>query len=380
MELTEVIRLFSERNAFGPDLVVTSPARINLIGEHTDYNGGLVFPAAINRHLFFAIKKSDKTEIYSANQDQNFSFNPADVPSMKSLSWQRYFVGVADILLHKMNLNVGNFNLVFGGNIPLGAGISSSAALTCGFIFALNELFHLGLDKWQMARIGQQCEHEYIGVKCGIMDQFAVLFGEENAALLLDCSTLEYETIQFDSGKYTFLICNSMVSHNLASSAYNQRLNECGLALELINSKGNNFQNLSQINERDLDLVTDETAAKRATHVFYENQRTLQLKEALLNGEMEKAGELINQSHESLRDNYAVTCLETDFLHESINYQEGVLGCRQMGGGFGGCMIVLCESNLLEQIKSKTTIAYRNAFNLDAQFYDIKISKGCHLS
>lgn len=367
---------FIENFGQKPQLMVSAPARINLIGEHTDYNGGMVFPAAINRYLHFAISKSNTSSIISLDLNEKVEFETQNF-SIENYTWQKYFLGVADILINKLNLSVGNFSLVFGGNIPLGAGVSSSAALTCGFVFALNELFHLGLDKWQMARIAQQCEHEYIGLKCGIMDQFAVLFGEENTALLLDCSTLEYESVKFNPGNYTFLLCNSMVSHNLASSAYNQRLEECALALEMINSRGNQYENLSQIKESDLKLISDETAEKRAMHVFYENLRTNQLKDALQNGKFELAGKLINESHISLRDNYAVTCAETDFLFETINAQPGVLGCRQMGGGFGGCMIVLGESIQQEAVKKNTSFAYSNAFETEALFYDIKISLGC---
>jgi galactokinase len=274
MKMKEIQQLFIEKFNQTPDVIVTAPARINLIGEHTDYNAGKVFPAAIDRQLVFAIKKSNQTQIYSVNQHQLFICDLAENIDLKGLSWQKYFFGVTDILIRKMNLPVENFTLVFGGNIPLGAGLSSSAALTCGLVFALNELFALKLSNWQMAKIAQQCEHEYVGVNCGIMDQFAVLFGKKNTALLLNCQTLDFEEVQFDMPHHTFVLCNSMVSHNLASTAYNQRLIECREALDKINSKGIQHVSLSNIEEQNLNLLSGKKLIqKRAAHVFYEKSQ-----------------------------------------------------------------------------------------------------------
>jgi galactokinase len=380
MKMKEIQQLFIEKFNQTPDVIVTAPARINLIGEHTDYNGGKVFPAAIDMQLVFAIKKSTETKIFSANQNQSFNFNLGENVNLKGLSWQKYFVGIIDVLTRKMNLPVENFTLVFGGNIPLGAGLSSSAALTCGLVFALNELFALKLSNWQMAKIAQQCEHEYVGVNCGIMDQFAVLFGKKNTALLLNCQTLDFEEVQFDMPHHTFVLCNSMVSHNLASTAYNQRLIECREALDIINSKVIQHVSLSNIEEQNLNLLSGKKLIqKRAAHVFYENHRVDLLKEALKEGDFTEVGALLNQSHISLRDNYEVTCRETDFLFDLLNSINGVLGCRQMGGGFGGCILVLCKNDKMEDIKKQVTSSYQQAFNLEVQFYNFSISEGCSI-
>lgn len=360
-----------------PSLIVQSPARINLMGEHTDYNGGLVFPAAIDKYIYFAISKSSTTEIVSLNQSQNLKIDLENL-SFVNHTWQNYFLGVIDILKSKHQLKLQNFSLVFGGNIPLGAGLSSSAALTCGFIFSLNNLFELNLDKWQIAKIAQQCEHDYIGLQCGIMDQFAVLFGSKNAALILDCTTLSFETVNFDLGKYSFLLCNSKVSHNLANSAYNERFNQCQQALSIINQSGNNFNNLSEIQEQHLNLLKEnKTVFNRALHVFFENERVKLLKNALLKNDLLEAGNLLNQSHESLRDLYEVTCPETDYLFEYLNSFVEVLGSRQMGGGFGGCMLILVKTSKIENLKKEVSTNYKNQFNLDAEFYEINISDGC---
>lgn len=373
-------KAFGETFNKSPDLMVKSPGRINLIGEHTDYNGGLVMPAAIDKHISFAIAKSENaTEIFSLQQNELFTISSEKL-ELSKVKWQNYFIGIIAILQEKLNIQLPYFQLVFGGNIPLGAGLSSSASLTCGFIFSLNELFHLKLSKWEMAKIAQQCEHEYIDVKCGIMDQFAVLFGEKNGALKLDCSTLEYDVFQFDLKEHQFLLCNSMVSHNLADSAYNERKQQCDKALEILNSKGKGYQNLSEASLSDLQFFESENVLyKRANHIITENERVRVMTLALENQDIERIGVLLNQSHTSLRDNYEVTCQETDFLFTEINNVKGVAGCRQMGGGFGGCMLILAESKSIANLKESIQKSYKSKFNLNPEFYEINISEGCYL-
>lgn len=376
--MKNITDIFQSKFNQNPQVKINAPGRINLIGEHTDYNGGLVMPAAIDLSIQFALSNTNKgfSTIYSEEQKETLIIYHNSI-KLSEVKWQNYFIGVVDLLQKKLQQKIPNFQLVFTGNIPLGAGLSSSAALTCGFISGLNTLFDLQLDKLKIAQLAQQCEHEYISVKCGIMDQFAVMFSKENGALLLNCATLEFHVFQFNLKEYQFLLCNSMVSHNLAESAYNQRRAVCESALQLLNKNGKNYKNLSEANLDDLLFLKENNEMYNYTkHVLSENENVKSLSNALKNEDFEIAGVLINASHKSLKNNYKVTCQETDFLHEIINEIEGVAGCRQMGGGFGGCMLILMKKEMkssLEEIISKT---YENKFNNTLKFYEVNLSAG----
>lgn len=376
--MTLITQIFKSKFNQKPQVIINAPGRINLMGEHTDYNGGWVMPAAIDLSIQFALSNTNKgfSIIYSEEQKETLTIHHNSI-QLSEVKWQNYFIGVVDLLQKDLHQKIPHFQLAFTGNIPLGAGLSSSAALTCGFISGLNTLFDLDYDKWKIAQLAQQCEHQYIGVQCGIMDQFAVMFGEENGALQLNCETLEYQSFQFNLKEYQFLLCNSMVSHNLAESAYNQRRAVCESALQLFNKNGKNYKNLSEATLDDLLILKDHNEMFHFTkHVLSENENVKLLSKALQNENFENAGKLINASHESLKDDYQVTCSETDFLYREINEIEGVAGCRQMGGGFGGCMLILMKKEVKSILIRKVSKASKLKFNKELEFYAVHLSAG----
>ena len=355
----ELADLFFKKFQKDASYFVQAPTRINLIGEHTDYNGGLVLPAAIAYYIYFAIAKTATPVVFVSdeNKQEQFAFELDEDIELASLSqWRKYFYGTIKILQEKHTL--GGFQLIKLGKAPVGAGVSSSAALCCGFVFALNELFSLGLEKWEMAHIAQRVEQEYVGLNCGIMDQFAILFGEAQACLLLNCSNLEYTTHELNLKTGQFFLANSMVKHNLAESAYNDRVREFA---EL---KG--VPNLLKVRN------------PRYRHVESENKRVEEMVECLVQGDLKRAGAILNEGHFSLKDDYEVTCEETDLL-QGFFAEAGALGSRQMGGGFGGCMLVLAKDDMLDELKEKVSTQYYEVFGLKLEYHDITIVDGVKL-
>ena len=375
----EIIREFHQLYK-GQPLVVRAPGRINLIGEHTDYNDGFVLPAAIDRAVYFAIADSgsERCNITAKNMARSVRFFVSDPEPPIEDVWVKYLFGVVSILRERTG-RVGGFNLVFQGNIPLGAGLSSSAALTCGFATALNELFDLGLSRREIARLGQQTEHEYAGVRTGIMDQFASTCGEAHHAMLLDCRSLRYDLIPASFGNYTLLLFDSMVKHALVESSYNDRRASCERGVALIAGQYPEVKALRDVNRELLSEFADELGYDtyvKCNFVVEENLRVRVAAEAMRAGDVEMLGSLLYDSHKGLSEAYQVTCRETDFLVEQTRNMEHVFGARQMGGGFGGCTINLVHQDHLEETALALEEAYHEKLGLAGRFYVVEITDG----
>lgn len=359
-------------------VLYTSPGRINLIGEHTDYNGAFVFPGAVDKAMVAEIRLNgtDKIRAFALdlNEGAEFGLNEEDAPEQ---SWARYVFGVAREI-QKRGHKIGGFDTVFAGDVPLGAGMSSSAALESTFAFALNELFDLGIDKFELAKIGQATEHNYIGVKCGIMDQFASVFGKAGHLIRLDCKSLEYEYFPFNPVGYKLLLVDSVVKHELASSAYNKRRESCERAVEAIAKRHPEVKFLRDAPMAWLDEVKSEISEEdhmRAEYVIGEVQRVLDVCEALEKGDYETVGQRMYDTHHGMSKLYEVSCEELDFLND-LAKELGVTGSRVMGGGFGGCTINLVKDELYEGFKAEAKKRYLEKYGREPKFYDVVISDG----
>ena len=375
--VNEVKRSFKNQFKTKP-LIVFSPGRINLIGEHTDYNDGFAFPAAINKGIVLAINKSDSklSQVYALNKDALYQFDNKTIKPIENGGWKNYILGVVSEL-QKIGKHVGHFNGVFAGNIPGGAGMSSSAALENSFVFGLNELFDLELTKNEMILISQKAEHNYAGVKCGIMDQYASMFGVKKSALLLDCRTVESIPYKIDFKKYKLMLINSNVNHDLSESAYNERREVCEKVAELLH-----IDALRDASKIDLDRIktkiTDQDYQK-ALYVINENNRVKQFSEAIKKGDIEALGDLLYQSHEGLSKNYKVSCVELDFLVDQTKGNPSILGSRMMGGGFGGCTINLILKSDFNRFKKEVSNQFQKEFGTVCSVYKVKLSKGTHI-
>ena len=355
-----------------------SAGRINLIGEHTDYNGGFVFPGAIDKGIMAEIKLNGTGKVcaYSLDLDEyvEFGLNEEDAPSQ---SWSRYIFGVCREII-KRGGEISGFNTVFAGDVPLGAGMSSSAALESTFAFALNYLFNLGIDKFELARIGQSTEHNYCGVKCGIMDQFASVFGKKGQLMRLDCKTMEYKYYPFHPEGYRLVLLDSVVKHELASSAYNKRRESCERAAAAIREKHPEVEFLRDANREWLDEVKDSISEEdymRAEYVIDEVARVLDVCDALERDDYETVGEKMYETHYGMSKLYEVSCEELDFLN-NVARECGVTGSRVMGGGFGGCTINLVKNELYDAFIEKAKALFKDKFGYEPKVYDVVISDG----
>ena len=355
-----------------------SAGRINLIGEHTDYNGGYVFPGAIDKGIMAEIMVNgmEKVQAYSMDYDEycEFGLNEEDKPGQ---SWARYLFGVCREMI-KRGGQVHGFSTVFAGDVPLGAGLSSSAALESTFAFALNNLFNNGIDKFELAKIGQATEHNYCGVKCGIMDQFASLFGKAGSLIRLNCKTLEYKYFPFNPEGYKLVLIDSCVKHELASSAYNKRRASCENAAAAIRKYHPDVEFLSDAKRQWLDEVRDEIPEEdflRAEYVIGEVQRVLDVCDALERGDYETVGEMMYQTHFGMSKLYEVSCEELDFLNKLARKMD-VTGSRVMGGGFGGCTINLVKDELYEPFIAAAKEQFAARFGHEPKVYDVVISDG----
>ena len=356
----------------------TSAGRINLIGEHTDYNGGFVFPGAVDKGIMAEIKLNGTNKVcaYSLDLDEyvEFGFNEEDAPVQ---SWSRYIFGVCREII-KRGGEISGFNTVFAGDVPLGAGMSSSAALESTFAFALNHLFNLGIDKFELARIGQATEHNYCGVKCGIMDQFASIFGKAGHLMRLDCKTMEYKYYPFHPEGYRLVLVDSVVKHELVSSAYNKRRESCERAAAAIKERHPEVEFLRDANREWLDEVKgviSEEDYMRAEYVIDEVARVLDVCDALERDDYETVGEKMYETHYGMSRLYEVSCEELDFLN-NLARECGVTGSRVMGGGFGGCTINLVKDGLYDSFISKARSAFKERFGHEPKIYDVVISDG----
>ncbi len=358
--------------------VYTSPGRINLIGEHTDYNGGFVFPGAIDKGMIAEIKLNgtDKIRAFALdlNESAEFGFNEEDAPKA---SWARYIFGVCREII-KRGGKIEGFDTVFAGDVPLGAGMSSSAALESTYAFALNDMLSLGIDKFELAKIGQSTEHNYVGVKCGIMDQFASVFGKKGSLMLLDCRSLEHKYYPFDPKGYKLVLLDSVVKHELASSAYNKRRESCETVAKAIRANHPEVEFLRDATLEMLEEVKDKVSAEdymRAEYVIEEVQRVMDVCAALEKGDYETVGEKMYGTHHGMSKLYEVSCEELDFLND-IAKKCGVTGSRVMGGGFGGCTINLVKEELYDAFVSEAFKAYAEKFGHEPKLYDVVISDG----
>ena len=360
--------------------VYASPGRINLIGEHTDYNGGFVFPGAIDKGMIAEIKLNgtDKVRAFSVdlNDYAEFGLNEEDAPKA---SWARYIFGVCREII-KRGGKISGFDTVFAGDVPLGAGMSSSAALESTYAFALNDLFSLNIDKFELAKIGQSTEHNYVGVNCGIMDQFASVFGKAGSLIRLDCRSLEYKYFPFnpEAAGYKLVLLDSVVKHELASSAYNKRRQSCEHVVAAIKKRHPEVEFLRDATMEMLAEVKAEVSEEdymRAEYVIEEVQRVLDVCDALEKGDYETVGEKMYGTHYGMSKLYEVSCEELDFLND-IAKECGVTGSRVMGGGFGGCTITLVKNDKYEAFIEKAFSAYKEKFGHEPKLYNVVISDG----
>ena len=356
-----------------------APGRINLIGEHTDYNQGFVFPAAIDLEMQLAVSPSDGSEftILALDQNEICSFGPAH-ETERLPQWARYPFGVI-MEMAREGRQIGGFSAVLAGNIPAGAGLSSSAALESVFAMALNELFSLGFTKKELALIGQRAEHNYAGVNCGIMDQYASLFGKAHHAIQLDCRSLEHKEIPMTMNGHGLLLLDSRVKHSLAASAYNQRRNECEEGLKWLQRHKPEATSLRDFSAAEIRVHLEQmpgTLYRRCLYVAQENERVLQFSSLLQQAEPGRGGRLLFASHQGLSQLYEVSCPELDLLVDIAKQTEGVAGARMMGGGFGGCTLNLIKTDKMEHLERKAKTRIAEGFGHEPAAYQVKISQG----
>lgn len=381
MEIKGLRNRFKEVFGAPPAEAFFAPGRINLIGEHTDYNGGHVFPAALTMGttLLLSPRSDHRAFFYSANFEhlKTIQVDVLKPSQSKEQGWVNYFTGVLSALAEKSLVPAHGFDVLVYGNIPNGAGLSSSAALEVVFATALNSIFKFGLSPLDCALIGQRAEHIF-GVNCGIMDQFASAMGKKNQALFLDCATLKFQYVPVELGTYTLMIMDSRKKHSLGDSKYNERRNQCEEALKILQTKLS-VKSLGEMSEEQFTAsqnMLPELLRRRAKHAVTENARTLKSLEALREGKLEEFGELINQSHYSMRDDYEVSCAETDALTDAARSFPGVLGSRMTGGGFGGSCIALVPKSAEKEFIKTVSSQYKNQTGLEGHFYQSQIGDG----
>lgn len=360
-----------------------SPGRVNLIGEHTDYNGGNVFPCAIDRGTYALIKtrNDNRFRMYSENFEKIgiIEFSLDKLENEKAHDWANYPKGVIKMFIDAGYKIDKGFDILFYGNIPNGAGLSSSASIEILTAVILKNIFGLNIDMIEMVKLGQKTENLFIGVNSGIMDQFAVGMGKKNHAVLLDCNTLKYEYVPVILKNEVIVISNTNKRRGLADSKYNERRGECETALKDLQEKLK-IKALGELSieefEENKDLIKNEINRKRAKHAVYENQRTIKAQKELSAGNLEEFGKLMNQSHESLRDDYEVTGKELDTLVELAWKQNGVIGSRMTGAGFGGCTVSIVKKDKVDEFIKNVGKGYKEKIGYDADFYIVEVSEG----
>ena len=373
---------FKEKFGNVPDKIVLSPGRINIIGEHIDYNDGYVLPAAIDKIICFTFEKnnSNTANIQAIDLNESVVIDVTKEEVVSDVVWTNYLRGVLFQLKLK-GYKIGGFNCAFSSNIPIGSGLSSSAALECGFLFGINEMFNLGIKSIDMALMGQSAEH-WVGINCGIMDQFSSVMGLENKVIKIDCRTLDYTYHDADFVDYSLILFDSNVTHSLFTSEYNNRRIECNEGLSIIKE---NYPEIESFRDCDVDHLTNLKSKmsgnvfRRSLYVIKEIKRVIQACAALDKGDIKTLGKLMFETHDGLSKDYEVSCAELDYLVDLAKAEEDVIGSRLMGGGFGGCTITLVKKGSENAIKEKFTKLYADQFGIDLKIYDVKISNGTSL-
>ena len=383
MTTTELKQAFAQAYSHEAEHVFFSPGRVNLIGEHTDYNGGYVFPCALSFGTYLLMAR---------NADKVLRFRSLNMPEVTELQldslttplpknhWVNYPLGCIAQFVKRGHAVTQGYDMLIWGNVPAGAGLSSSAALEVVTAYAFNELLGTRYDRTELAKIGQLSEHEFAGVNCGIMDQFASAWGKKDHAIFLNCDTLEFQHVPVKLDGIKVVISNTHSPHKLDSGAYNDRVAQCHLALEQLRTVRPDLKNLAELTEAEFEkiesAITDEVAHRRARHVVGEVQRTTDAVKALQAGDIVTFGKLMCQSHVSLRDDYEVTGLHLDTLAQEAWKIDGVLGSRMTGGGFGGCTVSLVRDEAIEEFKEKVGRAYEQITGIHPDFYVAQISDG----
>lgn len=373
----EFVELFGVGDA--PDKFFC-PGRVNLIGEHIDYLGGSVMPAAISLGITGLIRKNDSNQIriYSSDFDELIEFNINDLPQHKQERWSDYVLGVV-LFLENKGVSIRGFDLLIDSSLPKGSGLSSSAALEVLVYYSLFKLFQDSEpDRTKMALDCQRIENDFIGVNCGIMDQFSVANGKKNHAIRLNCDSLEFEHVPLNLGEHSLLIINSNKPRQLAESAYNQRRQECDEALRILRQNNPSLVNLVDAEFSKINAINDPIIKQRAKHAITEQQRVKRSAKALAQNDLEVFGKLMNESHTSLSKDFEVSCDELDFIASSLQIKEGCLGARMTGAGFGGCCVSLVKTKSVSQITFKLETVYKNRFGHRPLFYQCQPSDGIH--
>jgi galactokinase len=385
-----VIETFKTHFGETPEIIVRAPGRINLIGEHTDYNGGYVLPAAIGNAVYFAVSPRKDTECHFFAHDlaEKHIVSLQNLKKTETYSWANYLMGVLDEILKTLSINshpqttLNGINLVFGGDLPSGGGVSSSAAIENGIGFAVNELFNLGFSRIDLLKISQRAENNFVGMKCGIMDMFASMMGKENAVIRLDCNSLKYEYFPFNAPDYRLVLCNTMVKHSLVDSEYNTRRAECEEGVAVFQKKDPSVKTLRDVKISVLRKHKNElrpVVFKRCKYVIEEIMRVEKACKALKKNDLVTFGQLMFQTHDGLQNEYEVSCKELDFLAEKARQTEGVIGARMMGGGFGGCTINLVKTDVIEAFVADMKKAYKSAYKIDLPCHIVTPKNGVEI-
>ncbi len=378
----EIVSKFNEIYQ-GECLVIKSPGRINLLGEHVDYNDGFVMPAAINYAALFGIAeaKDGISEIYSAQYNQTTSVDFGNVVPVDKPKWANYLLGVIRQFINKGH-TLKPFKCVFGGDVPLGAGLSSSAALECGFAYALNELNQLQVPKSELIYMAQWSEHHFVGVKCGIMDQFASMMGKDDQVVVLDCRSMEYHYSPLKLAEHSIVLCDTKVKHSLVDSQYNNRRTQCEEGLRTLSDKYPQVKSFRDVTEQMLiesRSALSEQVYNRCLYVVREIARVQQGSKDLQANQIKAFGEKMFATHYGLSKLYEVSCKELDFLVDEAKNFKSVLGARMMGGGFGGCTINIIENASVQEFINIVSEKYLKTFNIKMVPYFVTIEKGTHV-